>query len=241
MAGKWKRYIAFGCPHGNLADKYALDTVAKAIDRYKPSRRVHLGDACDYAAFRAGAGGTKDEALELDPDLHAGIKLIERFEPTDLLIGNHDKRVWKACNHQNAILAKAARAIRTDFLSACTKNKVKVIDHYDINRSWITLGDTKFLHGFMYGEQALRDHAEHFGRCVIAHLHKPGSMRGRRCDHPAAYCVGTLANIGMMDYAETRRSTATWAHGFAWGEYSDTECTVNISEQQPGQDWRLPF
>jgi hypothetical protein len=41
-------------------------------------------------------------------------------------------------------------------------------------RSFYELGGTKFLHGYMYNVQAIRDHAETYGQCVIAHLHRVG-------------------------------------------------------------------
>ena len=232
--------MAIGCTHGVYADQTAIDTVLAFADRWKPERRIHLGDVGDYAAFRTGAKGTKDEAAELEPDSAAVVSLIERYAPTDLLIGNHDLRIWRATTAINAITAKAAQALRNEFLTACDKVGANVIDTYDINRSYLRIADTLFLHGFMYGEQALRDHAEHFGRCVHAHWHKPGIAHGRRADHPTAFCVGTLADIEKLEYANTRRATAAWGQAFTFGEYNDTHCTVNLCERQ-GDEWRLPL
>ncbi len=241
---KYKRFLAIGCSHGSLVDKHAFEAVMKFRRLYKPETRIHLGDVCDYAAFRGGAHGTKDEAEALAPDIAAGAKLIREYEPTDVLVGNHDIRVWRMAGHQNAVIAHAAACSRNEFLTACEKAGTKrIIDHYDINRSWITLGDTKFLHGFMYNENAIRDHAEHFGKCVMAHLHVAGIGNGRRSDHAVCHCVGTLANIPMMDYANTRRSTARWSHGFVYGEYSATDCQLWLSHAPQNQagTWRLPL
>lgn len=235
--------MAIGCSHGSLADPDAIEAVLRFEAAYKPERKFHLGDIYDFAAFRQGAPGTKDEAEQLGPDIEAGCNLIERYSPTDVLLGNHDERVFQLAKHHNAIVRLAASHARNEFLLACEKVKARLVDHYDINRSWIELGDTKFLHGFgLGGEMAIRDHAEHFGRCVIAHLHRAESQGGRRSDHAVAYCVGTLANIPMMDYAKTRRSTARWSHGIAYGEYSDTHCHVELSACEQGQakNWRLP-
>ncbi len=235
--------MAIGCTHGELLDRAAFDTVLAFSARWKPETKVHLGDVNDYAAFRAGARGTSDEAQQLGPDILAGVRMIEEYAPTHLLLGNHDIRAWKLSQSPNAIVARAAQSARNEFLTAVERGGVHLIDHYDINRSWLQLGDTKFVHGYMYGENAIRDHAEHFGKCVLAQLHTPGIARGRRCDHPAAYCVGTLANIGAMEYANTRRATARWAHGFVYGEYNDKECHVWLSEGEPNQagSWRLPL
>ncbi len=241
---KYKKFLIIGCTHGSLVDKQAFETVQKFRRIYKPETRIHLGDVCDYAAFRGGARGTKDEAIALGPDIAAGAKLIREFEPTDVLVGNHDIRVWKLANHPNAVIAHAAACSRNEFLTACNQAKVKrLVDHYDINRSWLELGDAKILHGFMYNENAMRDHAEHFGKCIIAHLHVAGLGNGRRSDHAVCHCVGTLANIPMLDYANTRRATARWSHGFVYGEYSETDCKIWLSQAPQGQagNWHLPL
>lgn len=241
---KYRRFLAVGCSHGALIDRDAAAAVLKFKRAWKPDVAIHLGDVGDYAAFRGGAKGAKDEAEALGPDIAAGKQFIRQFRPTHVLIGNHDERIWRLSTHHNAVIALAASAARNEFLTACEKAKVKVlVDHYDINRSWIELGDTKFLHGWMYNENAMRDHAEHFGKCVIAHLHVAGIGNARRSDHATCHCVGTLADIPMMDYAKTRRSTARWSHGFCYGEYSEKECHVYLSAAPQNQAgvWRLPL
>lgn len=242
-AGGWKRFLALGCSHGHLQDDAAVKAVLKFRKAFKPHRVIHLGDFIDTAAFRSGAMGTPDEAVDLKGDLGHGLNFLRALEPTDVLIGNHEDRLWAAAKHYNAVKAYAAQAIIDDIHRLMKARKVNFIDHYDINRSWIELGDAKFIHGYMYGENAIRDHAEHFGKCVIAHLHQVGSAAGRRSDHAKAYCVGTLANIPAMAYAKTRRATARWSHGFAWGEYKEGgECRINLSQCEPGQaaNWYLP-
>lgn len=239
----FKRFMAIGCTHGALMDQDAFAAVMGFKARFKPDTRVHLGDVSDYAAFRSGAKGTHDEAVQLGPDLEAGIGALREYEATDVLLGNHDIRVWKLAEHHNAVIARAAGSVKAEFLKACEDLGARVVDHYHINKSWITLGDTKLLHGFMFNEMAIRDHAEHFGKCVIAHLHRAGIQTGRRADNPVCYCVGTLANIDAMDYASTRRATAAWSHGFVWGEYNDKECHINLCHAPQGQAgaWRMPF
>jgi len=238
---KYKRFLAVGCSHGDLADKDAIAAVLKFSREYKPHRRYHLGDVFDMAAFRSKAPGTKDEAVQLDPDIRAGIRFLEQYEPTHLCIGNHDERVWDKSDHQNAIIRKAALACRNEFLDVCgklgvTTEKGTLIDTYDINESWFEIGDAKILHGFgTGGECAIRDHAEHFGKCIIAHLHRAEIGGGRRSDHPICCCVGTLANVGMLGYAKTRRATARWSYGLAYGEYTDKDCKIWLSYAPQGE------
>jgi hypothetical protein len=244
ITSRWKKFISVGCSHGIFADPDAIAAVLKFAEQYKPETRIHHGDVCDYAAFRSGAPGSKDEAKALGPDLTAGIDFLNKFRPTHVILGNHDDRVFRDANHHNAIVALAAAHCRDEFRAAINKLQAKLIDVYDINAPQLQLGDTKLIHGFgMGGENALRDHAEHFGKCICAHFHRAESAGGRRDDHPICYCVGTLATIGMMEYAKTRRATARWSHGFAWGEYNDTYCHINLASCPQGQakNWRLPL
>lgn len=239
---QWKRALLLGCSHGHYADPEALKTVLKFKSIYKPHRTFHLGDFVDMAAFRSGAHGTNDEFMSIESDLTHGLNFLKELRPTDLLNGNHEIRLWKLAEHHNAIISTAAGRIINDIKDLAVRMKTNYVEHYDVNRSWIQLADTKMMHGWWFSEQAIRDHAESHGKCVIAHLHRTGSAQGRRSDHPTAYCVGTLANIPALTYANTRRATLAWNHGFCWGEFSDEECVLNISSAQPNQEggWHLP-
>jgi predicted phosphodiesterase len=238
---QWKKFVAVGCSHGNLADGPACQTVLDFSDKWKPQTRIHLGDLVDMAAFRGGAKGSKDEAEAITPDLESGVGFLKQFHPDYLLNGNHDIRLWESMGHHNAILAHAAQSVVRQIKDAVEEIGCHHVEHYDILRSWITLGDTKFLHGWMYNEQAMRDHAEHFGKCVIAHLHVPGEATGRRIDSPRCVCVGTLADISKMTYAHRRRATARWNNAFAFGEYSDSECVTWLAQKGKDGSWRLPL
>ena len=144
--------------------------------RSNPHRTIHLGDFIDTAAFRNGAAGTSDETASLSSDLGHGLNFLKALEPTDVLIGNHEERLYTAMHHYNAIRSEAARWMVEDVRRTVRGLKASFTETYDVNSSWLTLGDTKFLHGFMYNENAIRDHAEHFGKCVIAHLHMVGEQ-----------------------------------------------------------------
>lgn len=239
----WKRLLVCGCSHGHLEDRSAIDTVLKFSDGWKPHTRIHLGDAIDTAPFRSGAAGTKDEAVSLSDDTAAGVRLLYDYRPTHFFNGNHEDRLWKNMDHFQSIRAECAKALVGEIRKVVNKLKCWHTEIYSITdpRSILTLGDTKFLHGFMYNENAIRDHAEHFGKCVIAHLHTPGEGHGRRDDHPVATCVGFLADVEKLSYAKTRRATARWNHGFVWGEYSAKECVLWLAKRNQNGSWRLPL
>lgn len=242
LSGGWRRYMVVGCSHGHLQDDDAIKQVLKFKRLWKPHRVIHLGDFIDTAAFRSGASGTADEAVELKGDLGHGLNFLRALEPTDVLIGNHEVRLYNAAQHYNAVKAYAAQAMIDETRNLLRSMKTQYIETYDINRSWITLGDTKFLHGWVYSEDAIKQHAEHYGKVVLAHLHRPGIEPGRRSDNPVGHCVGFLADRDKLGYATARRSTARWALGFGYGEYRDGDCQVNISSCKSGDalNWRLP-
>jgi predicted phosphodiesterase len=240
MATKYKKFIAVSCSHGDLLSRSARASVLKFIDAYRPDTRIHLGDYIDLTALRGGARG-KDETINLENDVAAGLEFLGDYRPTHLLQGNHDVRAWEALSHPSAVLAHAAADIVKRVRAFTKKTKCQFIEEYNIrDANFITLGDTKFMHGIFFSETAVRDHAEHFGKCVFGHLHKVEVRPGRRFDNPMGYCVGMLADIKMMKYADRRRATSQWSNGFAWGEYNDRECIVYLST--PSKDgWKLPL
>ena len=239
LVSKWKKFIAVGCNHGYWADKSATDAVLEFTRRWKPETRIHLGDYLDTTSFRTGAG-LKDHVGDIIEDMSAGIDFLEAFEPTMLFNGNHDIRIWESLDDHNAQRRFAAQEIIKNIRNAVGK-KVDFEEDYDIRTSVRTLGDTNFLHGFMYSDNAVRDHAAQFGKCVIAHLHKVAMVPASRFDSPVGYCVGYLGDSKKFGYAIRRRATSQWSQGFAWGEYSDKECVIWLNERGKNGNWRFPI
>lgn len=236
--------MALGCSHGHLQDDDAIKQVLKFKRLWKPHRIIHLGDFVDTAPFRGGANGTADEAVDLKDDLGHGLNFLRTLEPTDVLNGNHEIRLWHAAQHYNAVKAYAAQAMIDEIRGVMNGLHCSYTEHWQSVRSWIELGDTKLLHGFVYGENATRDHAEHYGKCIHAHNHTPAQCVGRRSDNPLGTAVGTLMAVQKAGYADSRRATARWAPGFAWGEYREGgECNVRLSQCAQGQaaNWALPL
>lgn len=236
---KWKRFMAVGCNHGYWADPSALNAVLDFKTRWNPETRIHLGDYLDTTSFRTGAG-TKDNVGEIIDDMSAGIDFLESYEPTLLFNGNHDIRIWESLNDTNAQRRFAAQEVIKNIRKVISK-KTDFEEDYDIQTSIRRIGDTNFLHGFMYSENAVRDHASQFGKCVIAHLHKVAAVPASRMDSPTAYCVGYLGEGKKFGYALRRRAVSQWSQGFAWGEYSDKECVIWLNERTKSGTWRFPL
>lgn len=104
----WKKFVACGCSHGELADPAALNEIVKFNADFKPDKRIHLGDFCDTTAWRSGAKGTKDEGACVADDIGAGLTFLERYEPTLVFNGNHEARLYRFAKSPNALLSHAA-------------------------------------------------------------------------------------------------------------------------------------
>lgn len=223
-----KRWVAIGCTHGGHIYRDGWRQFMQFVADYKPTVRMHLGDAFDTAAFRAGAIGTPDESASIGDDLVAGFAALQEYRPTVFFHGNHEDRLVQLANHPRATVAYAASRMLTDLTAWCDSTGCETVG-YDIERGWRRLGDTLFGHGYMFSENAVRDHADSFGRCVIAHLHRVGMEPGRRLGAPVGYCVGCMAELPAMAYARRRRATLRWSCGWAFGEYTeDGTCEVNL-------------
>ena len=238
---KWKKWMAVGCSHGDQIDPEARKAVLEFKARWKPDTTIHLGDFLDLAAFRSGAirdTNDSDHAANISGDLSEGIEFLHELKPNFILCGNHEARLWKLAASPNALVAHASSLTIQRIEETAQKLKAKLTP-YGI-RSFIELGKTKFLHGYMYNVQAIRDHAETYGQCVMAHLHRVGWERARTIAGASGYCVGMLARFDMP-YADTRRATLAWSQGFAYGHYSEKSITVNLCERKKDQPWILPL
>ena len=239
----WKKWFAVGCSHGDQIDEQARNAVLTFKDRWNPDTTIHLGDFLDLAAFRSGAIGdinSSDRAANISDDLSCGVNFLEELRPQHIMFGNHEARLYKLSASPNALAAHAA-TLTLQAIDKTAKTLKAKIYPYNI-RSFFELGGTKFLHGYMYNVQAIRDHAETFGgsNVVLAHLHRVGWERVRNSQGTSGYCVGMLARFDM-EYASTRRATLAWSQGFAYGHYKDNCMTINLCERKKEMPWILPF
>lgn len=238
---RWRRVMAVGCSHGDLIDTRIAKQVLRFRDDYKPEIRFELGDVIDTAAFRHGAKGTKDETRPIAPDFFAGKRWLQQYEPTHIAWGNHDVRLLEYADHPNAILAHAASTLWNDLTDTAAHLKAKTVP-YDIEKGWFDMGGVFWGHGFMYNENAVRDHSEMLGGPVVmAHLHQPQQVEGRIRGAARSFCVGTLGEIEKFSYARRRRATLRWGHGCVFGEISDKEAVLWLASCPKGGQLRFPI
>lgn len=237
----WRRFFAVGCSHGNWADPVALTTALRFKRNWQPHTTIHLGDYLDLTSFRSGASAV-DVKADLQSDITAGINFLRELEPDHIFDGNHDDRVFRLIDHPDARLSYCASHINYQIDELASKLHAKRVP-YDIDRGWRQpLGpDINVGHGYMFNECALRDHAEAFGSCIIAHLHTPGMANGRRLNNPIAYCAGYLGDRDKFTYAKTNKSKLKWNQGFIWGEYNSKCTIVRIEQRASDGTWRLPL
>ena len=239
---KWKRFFAVGCSHGHLADPEALETVLAFRRRWKPDYTIHLGDFLDLSPMMANGKKADTDRSQLAADFKSGVGFLEALEPQLVFSGNHEDRIAKLQEHSNGIISYAADQVAAELDKVLAKLGADYVP-YDIQSGWRTIGDTKFGHGYMFSENALRDHAELVGKCVIAHLHRPGQIRARRLEGATGICAGTLANIPAMAYAKTNKARCAWNHGFVFGEYCEGRKAETVSWliEKGTNGWRLPI
>ncbi|MEM4203020.1 MAG: hypothetical protein QXS54_03015 [Candidatus Methanomethylicaceae archaeon] len=219
-----KRAMFVGCSHGHYANADALRQVLDFAKEFSPHHRVHLGDAWDLAAFRLRARGTPDESESYQDDTLSAELFLQEYKPTLFFFGNHEDRLYYLRKSGSELIRIAADAALQAILDFFEKLKCPVVPYASIasRDSWRLFGDTLAGHGFLYGENATRDHVELLGRpCIHAHDHRAKMQAGRMVGAPMGYSVGTLARIPAMHYAKARRSTASWSGAIVYGEYGE--------------------
>jgi hypothetical protein len=245
---KWKRGIAVGCSHGQLIDPEAQKAVLQFTKSWNPHALIHLGDAFDFAAFRRGAADTPDAAMDPQSDITMAKEFLDDFfssttrgEKRVLFNGNHEDRLYKLAQSPNAVVSFAAQAGINCLQDIASQNKADLVPYDSVDKAQRTFGDTKFMHGYMHGVNAVRDHAATHGKIVIAHLHIAMVDAAPRDDNAVGYCVGTLANIPAMFYAKTFKNRHRWSQGFVYFEYNDNQTHICLVRKEKHQSqWHLP-
>lgn len=239
----FKRVLIVGCSHGIYADDSALAAVLKFKAAWKPQITVHLGDAVDCTAFMGSHLATGD-GDPIIPDVDGGLEFINELRPQFYLAGNHEDRLLRLTKHRNEFISYAAHQVLNQIQETCNRLHCRWAD-YTGNDQAVMLGNVRLMHGTVYNEQAIRDHAEMFapagGSVVHAHTHRPGSARGRRHDGPIGFCVGTLTRRSALDYAKCRRATLGWGQAFVWGVIDETRKTSQLwLHEKTTEQWILP-
>jgi hypothetical protein len=88
----WDSFVIVGDTHGDMIDLKARKAFLAFCDDFKPKKRIHLGDAIDFRAWRRGASSA-DQADSMQKDYDAGIKFLQDFKPDVYTLGRSQGRV----------------------------------------------------------------------------------------------------------------------------------------------------
>lgn len=213
----WERSVFIGCTHGDLLDHGAAQVVKEFVADWKPHYRVHLGDLWDFRALRKKAE-PEERAQGISYDFNCGLDLLDWFQPQYLTLGNHDHRAWRAAEEtSNGVLADLCAKFCQDAEDALRKRKIRWIP-WGVNQYLkLPMGGPKLIHGYRSTLYPAKAHFEHWGECITAHVHRPDSHQARHIDGGKAICVGTLADLGKLSYADGNAAKLGWRQSFAWG------------------------
>lgn len=245
---KYIRGVVVGCTHAQLMIPQAWDALERVFDKWKPRALIHLGDYLETSALRSGAEGTSDEGKDLGLDLEAGFKFLRWYfkRPAKrriLALGNHDDTRWdKWMDHPNATKRHLAELLHERAHSEYHALQIHDVLPYDIKKGWLHYAGANWGHGYMYNENAVRDHAEMVGGITyMAHLHSIQERNGRTVKPSVCRCIGWLGDAEKAGYARLRRNTLSWDNGFLLTEHSEKD-TVSwqIRLDETGK-FRLPF
>jgi hypothetical protein len=237
---RWRRGIAVGCNHANLACKVAQDNVIAYSEERKFDVRLDLGDVGEYTSFRRGAGA-QDSAVGLEEDREAQQNWLRRFRPTHRVRGNHDHRIYTLGSHPSAQVRFAAHTLINE-MQALDEELGTKVKPYHQRDGWFEFGGYKWGHGWRHGQNALLKHANNFGSCVIAHLHKVGMVVGTRLDELAiCYCVGMMGDPDKFEYAVNAESWLSWCHGAAEFEFCDDDIAIWLHVQKCNHGQEEPW
>lgn len=230
-----KRWIAAFDSHGDQADPATMKAFWTFLAIWRPDIRVAGGDHFDFRHLRAKAGeGERYESGQLD--FQAGIDFLRKFKPTHVCWGNHDDRVWQLMSSPNANVRDQAERMIEEMEDAI--KGAGVVCAYD-KRLYVTLGDLKIIHGFAYGENAVRRSAAVYGRVLHGHIHRAESVRIDGFDVREAFSSGCLCKVNLP---YNNRSLGTMRHenGWAYGEVLPSGHTTVHLARRVGGVWHLP-
>lgn len=231
---RWTTFMYLPDPHGYAVEPSAWKAAMKFKEDYQPDRVVIGGDFMDLRALRKGAS-EDDMAEQVRPDFDKGIELLNQSGATDVLLGNHDDRLWQVARSSG--IASEFCQYLIEKLEWWARDRGIDLVPYRAD-SYVPLGnDLKALHGNCANLHAAPKMALTYGNCVFGHIHRVQHYRAPTLDRREAWSCGCLCEI-WQDYCKSRQGTLAHEHGFGYGEYSDQTFDVQVAQCRNGI-WRI--
>jgi hypothetical protein len=223
--------------HGDMIDPVAERTALAFAKEFRPTIRVHGGDALDLRWLR-GRADDKERLERIEADVDAGLAFLRAFKPTHFLFGNHDHRLVKASRGVSGPTANLADRILLDLYEVLGDRCVKYPWHK--RAGVMRLGaDRRVIHGFNSGLYAVRQSAIVYGNVLMGHVHSIDVFANPSLEPRVGRSCGCLCRLDM-DYNEGQPGTLRQQHGFAYGLiYPNGKTLVWQAEAVDGR-WLLP-
>ena len=232
-----KRFIFGSDLHGDELDPRSVKALKDATKDFKPHYRIFGGDLMDARPIRKGAS-REEKAQGMQEDWRAGIQFLKEWQPTHVLMGNHDKRIFD--------LANADWGIESEYAFKGTQNLEAALD--SINAEWLPygkknvfkIGGLTFLHGLYHGANACRQHANVYGSCIFGHIHAVDMYSAPAIKRRVAMSAGCLCNLDM-DWTQNKPATLRHSHGFIMGIINEkTDSWTAWQVEEVDGKWHIP-
>jgi len=214
----WEKFMVIGCSHGSLIDREAEQIAKDFMSEWKPKHKAHLGDLWDFAALRRGAS-PEERQEKISYDYNCGLEMLDWYKPQLLTLGNHDHRLWRAASEyaSHTVLAEMLEAKANDAEEQLRKRRIKWC-HWGV-KNYLTFpcGGPVLIHGYRSTMHPAKAHFENWGECITAHVHKPNTYVAAHIKGGESHCIGTLADIGKLSYADAYPAKLGWRNGFGYG------------------------
>ena len=232
---KFTRFVYLPDPHGHHVNRRAWEVAKAFIADYQPERIVIGGDFMDLGPLRKGAS-TEEMNHRLQPDFEAGMKILQDVMPTDVILGNHDARLFDFAKNDPGPIGDFCHYLSGRLSKWCKDQGIKLTP-YD-SRNYVKLGpQLKAVHGNCANMHSSKKMAEAYGCVIYGHVHRISYFRANSLDRREAWACGCLCDI-WQDYNRRRHATLSHEHGFAFGEYSNKTFDVQIAQRRNGV-WRI--
>lgn len=237
--GKPIRWMAVADNHGDKQENAVCKVALQFAREWKPSVRIHLGDAYDFRALRRAA--TPEEKQEgLLTDCLAGNDFMAAYKPTVWLRGNHDERLWDVADGKvgkDEKLREYCKLIR-DQIIGTVGDDCRVLP-YDAREGVYRLGHLKAIHGYHAGITAARQAALVYGAVIMGHVHAIDEYPIPGLHPRVGRAIGGLCQL-RMDYNRAVTASLRQAHGFAYGLSFDDGSYLFYQAREIGGNWHLP-
>lgn len=205
-----KSFAVFSDFHAPHQHQPSVDIALSFQRDLNPDFTVFLGDIIDgthVSTFATDAGDfdTLDE-------FESGNELLDMFQPTHYVAGNHEHRFYKPGNVPQGY----RRLLDPRRWLSIKKRGIKWYKYSHYKKDLLRFGDLTLVHGFACNQYAARKEASSFGSVVHGHTHRFQVLTVPHAVHKwTGYNIGCMCDL-EVEYAETR-SPHGWSHGFGYG------------------------